>query len=123
MVCADLMRKGYVVFPVPDQLHYDLLMDLDGRFVRIQCKTTDRPATHRSIRHKNLYQWALRTNATTYTKADIDLVALVALDTNTIAYLPYSGRQVIQLSMAGGGHKHKAMGDYSIEDALREVLK
>ena len=40
IVVAELIRRGYrVLLPFGTNQRYDLVLDLDGRFVRVQCKT------------------------------------------------------------------------------------
>lgn len=39
-ILAELVRRGYqVLVPFGTNRRYDLVLDLDGRFVRAQCKT------------------------------------------------------------------------------------
>src|SRR3954452_10739944 len=40
IIIAELIRRGYrVLLPFGTNQRYDLVVDLDGRFVRVQCKT------------------------------------------------------------------------------------
>ncbi len=40
IVIAELVRRGYrVLLPFGVNQRYDLVLDLDGRFMRVQCKT------------------------------------------------------------------------------------
>jgi len=42
LVCADLIVKGYVAFPSEQGLPFDVVLDVEGRLLRVQVKTTRR---------------------------------------------------------------------------------
>jgi len=42
LVCADLIVKGYVAFPSEQGLPFDVVLDVQGRLLRVQVKTTRR---------------------------------------------------------------------------------
>ena len=93
MVCADLIINGYVAFPSEQGLHYDVVLDFSGRLIRIQVKTTRGPRklTQR-VAELNGYIFHIQRmgkgGIKTYDINEIDLFALVALDTRTIGYIP-----------------------------------
>lgn len=42
MVAAVLLRSGRVILkPIGDNQRYDLVIDNNGKFLRVQCKTAD----------------------------------------------------------------------------------
>jgi hypothetical protein len=103
------MLAGYRVFLSDQGLPYDLLVDLGGRFVRVQVKATVRPknanAKGRSpnlvyvfhVRRRGKGGKGMRLNV-----GHCDIVALVALDTRTVAYMPVARiAQTVSLYPAG----------------------
>jgi len=92
LVCADLILKGFIAFPSEQGLPYDVVLDTGYRILRVQVKTTERariipqrgnpiPAYIFSIKR------AGATGKTRYDENEIDLFALVCLDTMKIGYL------------------------------------
>jgi hypothetical protein len=92
LVCADLILKGFVAFPSEQGLPYDVVMDTGEKIFRIQVKTTSAP---RSIPQRQSPSLAYIFNIkragkhglTRYSNSEIDLFALVCLDTKQIGYL------------------------------------
>ena len=92
MVCADLILKGFVSFPSEQGLPYDVLLDTGDRLLKVQVKTTVKP---RAIPQRNKESFAYIFNIkragklgkARYTNKEIDLFALVCLDTKNIGYL------------------------------------
>lgn len=92
LVCADLILKGHVAFPSEQGLPYDVVADIGDKLYRVQVKTT-----------RGLRQVPQRANDASgyifhigrcgkgghgsYREADVDIFALVALDTKTIGYI------------------------------------
>jgi hypothetical protein len=93
LVCADLITKGYVAYPSEQGLPYDVVMDFNGRLIKIQVKTTRglRNVPQRKI-PVNAYIFNIKrrgkNNSNRHTSTSCDLFALVALDTKEIGYLP-----------------------------------
>lgn len=99
LVCADLILNGFIAFPSEQGLPFDVVLNIDGRLLKIQVKTT-RKAKHVPQRKKDVpaYIFHIGVNGslkkgkkrrTKYNEKDVDIFALVALDTKRIAYLPY----------------------------------
>lgn len=94
LVCADLILAGYRVFLSDQGLPYDLLVDLGDRFIRVQVKATARPknANARGRSPNMVYVFNVRRRGkggkgTRLSGKHCDVVALVALDTRTVAYM------------------------------------
>jgi hypothetical protein len=93
LVCADLILQGYVAFLSEQGLHYDVVVDLGGRLIRIQVKTTK---TYKAIPKRKTYTPAYLFNARrcgkggrqSYLNSDIDIMAFVCLEDNLIGYMP-----------------------------------
>ena len=116
LVCADLMLGGYRCYLSDQGLAYDLVVDVAGRLVRVQVKSTCFPSNmnargrtvrtgytfHVRKRGKNARGIRLSSN-------HCDVVALVALDIQAIAYLPIQEvGQCCQLMPPG----HDFIGNY-----------
>ena len=92
LVCADLILQGHVAYPSEQGLPYDVVCDYAGRLLKIQVKTTRAlRAVPQKRPHKTGYFFHIKRcgkNGTgNYSAADVDLFALVALDTREIGYL------------------------------------
>lgn len=109
LVCADLMLAGYRVFLSDQGLPYDLLVDLGDRFIRIQVKATLKPknANARGRAPNMVYVFHVRrrgkhSKGERLSNKHCDVVALVALDTRAVAYMPIkSVAQTVSLYPAG----------------------
>ena len=93
LVCANLILSGYVAYPSEQGLPYDVVMDFNGRLIKIQVKTT---RGWRNIPQRktpiSAYVFNVKRrgklNGNRHTKESCDVFALVALDTMEIGYLP-----------------------------------
>lgn len=99
LVCADLIIKGYVAFPSEQGLPYDVVMEANGKLLKVQVKTTRKS---KSIPQRKTdipaYIFHIGNNGKLnrrkkYEASQVDIFALVALDTRRIAYLPYFNSQ------------------------------
>lgn len=92
LVCADLILNGFVAYPSEQGLPYDVVMDYNGRLLKVQVKTTRglRQLQQRKI-PINAYMFNIKRhgkrNTKRTTETTCDLFALVALDTRTIGYM------------------------------------
>jgi hypothetical protein len=92
LVCADLILKGFVAYPSEQGLPYDVVMDFNGRLLKVQVKATRglRNVPQRKI-PVNAYVFNIKRrgkrNKNRHTSTSCDLYALVALDTKEIGYM------------------------------------
>lgn len=92
LVCADLIMNGFVAYLSEQGLPYDVLLDTGERLLKVQVKTTLQP---RIVPQRNKETKAYIFNIkragkggkTRYTNKEIDLFALVCLDTRDVGYL------------------------------------
>jgi len=92
IVCADLILKGFVAFPSEQGLPYDVLLDTGEKLLRVQVKTTEKA---RLVQQRNnpipAYIFSIKragaNGKTRYDEKEIDLFALVCLDTRQVGYL------------------------------------
>lgn len=92
MVCSDLIMKGFVAFPSEQGLPYDVLLDTGKKVYRVQVKTTLAPRTvPQRSKESKAYIFNVgrngKSNSKRYSKSDMDLYALVCLDTRRVGYL------------------------------------
>jgi len=93
MVCADLILQGHIAYPSEQGLHYDVVVDLGGKLLRIQVKTT---RTHKAVPQRKNYTPSYLFNARrcgkggrqSYSNSDCDIIAFVVLDKKLIGYVP-----------------------------------
>lgn len=92
MVCSDLILKGIIAFPSEQGLAYDVVADCGGKLIRIQVKTTrearkvpqresDTPACLFNVRRCG------KDGRQSYCDRDVDVFALVDLETKDIGYV------------------------------------
>ena len=92
LVCADLIMKGFIAFPSEQGLPYDILLDTGEKLLKVQVKTTEKA---RSVQQRKnpipAYIFSIKragsNGKTRYEEKEIDLFALVCLDTMQIGYL------------------------------------
>ncbi len=104
LACAELLLKGYNAFIVSEPTSpYDIILQIGDRLLKIQVKTTIKPRIHQSsVNGRKVlctipsYGFNLSAHGTArktfYESHQVDLFALVALDTKSVAYIPYSKR-------------------------------
>lgn len=104
IVCADLILQGYRAFLSDQGLPYDVLLDLDGKIVRVQVKASCFPRNVNAAgRNPRIaYSFSIRRRGKHHTSSltfnDCDIVALVALDIRAVAYIPIEyATQTMQL--------------------------
>ena len=92
LVCADLLLKGYNAVLSNQHEPYDIVVDIDDRFLRIQVKSMPNERDHST---KRGYHFDIRgkvagsKNKRIKSTGDkVDYYALVALDIQKIAYIP-----------------------------------
>ncbi len=92
LVCADLILKGFVAFPSEQGLPYDVVLDTGFKMLKVQVKTTE---SYKIVPQRNketkCYTFGIKRagsdGRTMYSCDEIDLFALVCLDTMKIGYL------------------------------------
>lgn len=92
LVCADLIIKGFIAFPSEQGLPYDILLDTGDKLLKVQVKTTEKPRTVKQRSKDTLaYIFSIKragaNGKTRYSENEIDLFALVCLDTMQVGYL------------------------------------
>ena len=132
LVCADVIMKGFVAFPSEQGLPYDVLLDTGGKLLKVQVKTTEKA---RLIQQRNnpipSYIFSIKragsNGKTRYNEDEIDLFALVCLDTMNIGYLTNKEMPTtinIRVdSLRGSYHDEKGMQDFEKVKELNKTMK
>src|SRR3990167_677214 len=94
LVCADLILKGYVAFPSEQGLSFDVVL-VGEKLYKLQVKTTrGLAAVPQRKKRTDKYLFHVRRcgkgGRRSYTEGEVDIFALVALDTKTIGYIKAS---------------------------------
>lgn len=92
LVCADLILKGYIAFPSEQGLPFDVVLATSKRLYKIQVKTTRKPQlVPQRVNRSDKYIFHVRRcgngGRRSYESGDVDIFALVALDSREIAYI------------------------------------
>lgn len=135
LVCADLLMMGYRAFLADQNCPYDVAVDVGGRLIRIQVKSTRKAkALPQRVGHFPAYMWHVRRagkgGARVYADGEFDLLACVALDVRRVAYLPPSNHcQTVHIrahengaAPAHGGKSGKTFSQYPFQAAMQEVI-
>jgi len=109
IVVADLILQGIRAFLTDQGFPYDVVAECNGRLLRLQVKATQQPKNVNSQgRNPRIaYSWSVRRRGkhgkgTRLSSEHCDIVALVALDTRLVAYMPIAtASQTIQLLPPG----------------------
>ncbi len=93
LVCADLILRGHVAFPTEQGLPYDIMLISHGRRpLKVQVKTTRKPLIvpqrkNRTDKYIFHVKRCGKGGNRKYREDDVDIFALVALDTRVIGYV------------------------------------
>lgn len=131
IVCADLLIQGYKAFMTDQFCSYDVAVDLGNRLIRVQVKATRGLKVIIGRKYK-AYTWAPRRagkkGKRVYGKADFDILALVAMDIRTVAYLAEQevGLSIVNLRPPGDYEAHKnrrypPVDENPFSKALKEI--
>lgn len=92
LTCADLILKGFVAFPSEQGLPFDVVLDNGKKLLRVQVKTTEKPRVVPQRRTDSMaYMFSIKrhgkNNSTIYENDEVDIFALVCLDTKNVGYI------------------------------------
>ena len=127
LVCADLLTLGYQAFLSEQGLAYDVIVDIDGRLIRVQVKgTVGLRAIPQRAAYTPAYLWHVRRagkgGRRVYRENEFDMLALVALDTKQIAYMPPSTTVNYVQIRPDGAPTGKQFAHYPAAKAFEEIL-
>lgn len=92
LTCADLIIKGFISFPSEQGLPYDVLLDTGKKLLKVQVKTTLGPrVVPQRKKDSRAYVFNVKRagkgGKLRYEKDEIDLFALVCIDTMKVGYI------------------------------------
>lgn len=132
LVCADLITKGFIAFPSEQGLSYDVVLDTGKKLIKIQVKTTLQP---RKVPQRNkvtqCYIFSVKRkgkgNKKRYEDEEVDVFALVALDSKTIAYLKNKDLKTTMNfrvdALKGSYYDEKGMSDFRLVQQFKNEKK
>ena len=132
LVCADLIMKGFIAFPSEQGLPYDVLLDTGEKLLKVQVKTTEKPRKVQQRAKDSLaYVFSIKragsNGRTRYEENEIDLFALVCLDTMKVGYLTNKEMPTtinIRVdALRGGYYDEKGMQDFEKVKELSKTIK
>lgn len=132
LVCADIILQGYIAFPSEQGLHYDVVVDLKGKLIRVQVKTTseyrNRPQRIEQI-PSYLFQCRRcgKGGRKSYSNEDIEIMAFVGIKDRIIGYLPIKNvRQTMMFRSRKcfypGNRPGIYLEDLTFEKALKQII-
>ena len=137
---ADILLQGYQSFDSAQGVNYDLVLDLNGRLIKVQVKSTSKkkqwdpkiysqklnPTYHFHIRR------AGKGSKRVYGKDEFDLYALVMLDIKHVSYILNKDIPQARITLRDenikyaneGGSKGRALyyQDLTLEKALNKLI-
>jgi len=124
LVCADLILRGYVAFPSEQGLPFDVICDTGCRLLKVQVKTTRKPIpVPQRVKRTDKYCFNVRRcgkgGRRSYQDGDVDLFALVALDSKAIGYLPAVDVAQTMFFLPEG--KEPLKGKYAAKSSIRNL--
>ena len=128
LVCFDLILAGYTAFLTDQNCAYDIAVEVGSKLYRLQVKSTrnQRPTPQRTT-HIPAYIWNVKRagkgGKRLYAKNEFDLLALVALDIQRIAYMPAAQLCQSILIRPPGTKTGKQFDDYTFQKAIGDILK
>lgn len=132
LACADLIIKGFIAFPSEQGLPYDILLDTGDKLLRVQVKTTEKPRiVQQRANPIPAYVFSIKragTNGNTrYSESEIDLFALVCLDTMQVAYIKNKDMpSTINIRVdaeRGSYYDEKGEQDFKVVKELNRTIK
>jgi len=131
IVCADLILKGLIAYPSEQGLPYDVVIDNGNKLLKCQVKTTLQPRIiPQRKKESEAYIFTIKrhgkNNQSIYSLTEVDLFALVCLDTKFVGYLKNkempSTINIRPDSLMGKHHDEKGIQDYKRVKELSKTI-
>lgn len=136
LVCVEAILNGWRAFPSDQGLPYDIVIDDAGKLLRVQVRSTVRARniSGRGRPPRLAYSFSVRRRGKgglkRLTNDQCDLVALVALDVRTVAWMPVGQvGSTVQLVPAGAprsglqGRRLGSIDQFPLLTALTETFR
>lgn len=127
VLISEFIKKGFnVLTPIGDNLPYDFVVELEGRFIKIQVKTTEKVIDGCMIFQTNHSNPYTRVNHK-YSKSEIDYFGLYCIENGFIGLIPIEecDSKAIKLRMVDTkNHQRKHVrfaSDYQFDLRTREL--
>ena len=104
VIAAEAIKAGLEVLrPIAEGCRYDLVFDLGGHFVRVQCKSAPRRGDRIAVRTATSRLTPRGYVRTTYDRSEVDAIAIYCPDTERCYLMPIAdvrGRANVYLRLA-----------------------
>jgi PD-(D/E)XK endonuclease len=126
-ITAAAIELGiYVLRPLVEGRRYDLVFDVQGRLLRVQCKWAPRRGnvvavnlqTHRCTPHGHV--------RSTYSAAEVDGIGVYCQELKQCFYVPIdrvAGRRVLHLRLAPAANNQRAAINWAADFALGAIAQ
>jgi PD-(D/E)XK endonuclease len=133
LVCADLILSGYSAFLTGQGMPYDIALDVNGRLIRIQVKSTLKPKQTPNRPGSGLsYMFHPRRAGKGQKRVikndEFEIIAFVALDIRAIAYIVMNDKvqqsvnlRIPECASTHGNKRHGNINTHPISKALKEL--
>jgi len=127
LVVYTLRRMGYPAMEAGEGLPFDVLAIHDGQTIRIQTKSTQsctKDGRYSFIAARGRYATKNRHAAplTTYTSADVDIIACVALPIDKVLFVPVTKVMTKKIVLLDSGFEAADAAKNSYKEALKELM-
>ena len=118
LVAADLLLSGYGAFLTAQGLSCDIILEANGRLFKVQVKTTRKPIPVPN-RKKRTQKYCFnvrrcgKNGRRSYRDKEVDLFALVAIDSREIGYIPAENAKQTMFFLPVGSEPIRKTGSYS----------
>lgn len=135
LVCSDLILQGYPAHLTSQMSPYDIAVDVNGFLLRVQVKATAKKTSYTNPNKPDRYRWQIKRSRkdwktglkVNYKPGDFDILALVATDIKTIAYLPFKDHMQTTIEMYDTKDIRRSTSrniyEFTFERAISELLE
>lgn len=123
LVISELLSLGYEAFMAGEGLPYDIVFEKESKLIRVQVKTSRKPSSVPQRKKPTLgYLYHIKRRGKgfkkQYTEENIDLFAVVALDTKEIGYVLLNEVKATMII-----RPTSLKGTYKSEDGKKDRIK
>lgn len=126
-IAAEAAKNGIdILRPMTEHARYDLVFDIAGLLLRVQCKSASQKGDVIAVRLRSSYHSPTRGYVTsTYTSAEVDAVAVYCEDLDRCYLIPIAvaaGRGMLHLRLCPARNSQRAALHFADEYAFRGAV-
>ena len=126
VIAAEATKVGVIVLrPIVEGRRYDLMFDVDGLLLRVQCKWAARRGNVIVVHTRTTRLTPKGYVRTTYAAGEIDAIAAYCADVNECFLLPVedvAGKQVVHLRLAPASNNQELAIKYAAAYKMRGAI-